>query len=572
MFRFEDPHFLYLLILIPLILIMRWLMVRKQMKNLRKIGDDRLLKELMPDVSVWRPTVKFCLVATALALAIIMLARPQFGTRISNEKRTGIETIIAMDISNSMLAEDVAPSRLDRCKMMVENLVDNFNDDKVGLVVFAGDAFVQLPITSDFVSAKMFLNSINPSLIVTQGTDIAAAIKLASNSFTRYEQVGKAIILITDGEDHEGGAIEAAQEAKDKGMRVYVLGVGSANGAPIPDPSSNDYMKDNTGNTVMSALNVDMCKQVAAAGGGAFIHVENNSKAQELLNNELDKLAKKETETTIYSEYDEQFQAFAIIIILILLIEVCIMERKNQFFKRFSFFEKNGARKALTIMMLFTISIASAQTDRQLVRNGNNKFRDGNFALAEVDYRKALDKNKTNPQASYNLANAMLSQRKDSAAIQQYEEAVRHEKNPLRKAMSYHNMGVICQQHKMYAEAIEAYKNALRLNPNDDTTRYNLELCRRQKKDDQGQDNKDNQKKEGDDEKNKKDEKKQDEKKQDEKKEQDKQQQPQQEKDKMSKENAEQLLKAAMQKEKDTQERLQKAQQQPRTRKIEKNW
>ena len=205
MFRFEDPLYLYLLLLIPVLAIIRFLTYRNQKKRLRKFGDPRLLKELMPDVSRWRPGVKFWLLQAALALLILMLARPQMGTKISHEKRTGIETIICVDISNSMLAEDVTPSRLDRAKMMVENLVDHFTDDKIGLIVFAGDAFVQLPITSDYVSAKMFLSNIDPSLMATQGTDIARAVEMATHSFTQEKEIGKAIIVITDGEDHEGG-------------------------------------------------------------------------------------------------------------------------------------------------------------------------------------------------------------------------------------------------------------------------------------------------------------------------------------------------------------------------------
>ena len=329
MFRFEEPIYLWALSLIPLLALLRWALVLQQKRRLRQLGDRDLVLQLMPAVSRWRPLVKFYLLLTALALLIVMVARPQFGTKISHEKRVGIETIIAMDISNSMLAEDVTPSRLDRTKMMVENLVDNFTNDKIGLIVFAGDAFVQLPITSDYVSAKMFLSNIDPSLIATQGTDIAAAIRMATHSFTQQEGVGKAIIVITDGEDHEGGAVEAAQEAKEKGLRVYVLGVGSTKGAPIP-MGNGEFMKDNTGQTVMTGLNEEMCRQIAAAGGGAYIHVENNSSAQEQLDAELDKLAKKEISSTVYSDYDEQFQAVGVIALILLLIELIIMEIKNR--------------------------------------------------------------------------------------------------------------------------------------------------------------------------------------------------------------------------------------------------
>ncbi len=566
MFRFEDPIYLYLLVLIPILALIRFISYRNQKKRLRKFGDITLLKGLMPDVSRLRPSVKFWILQGALALLIVMLARPQLGTKISHEKRVGIETIIVMDISNSMRAEDIVPSRLDRSKMMVENLVDHFSNDKIGLIVFAGDAFVQLPITSDHVSAKMFLSSIDPSMIATQGTDIARAIDMATHSFTQEEGIGKAIVVITDGEDHEGGAVESAKAAKDNGMRVYVLGVGSVNGAPVPIPGTGDYMKDNAGNTVMSALNEDMCKEVAQAGGGAYIHVENNSAAQEQLDNELDKLSKKETTSTMYSEFDEQFQAFGILALILLILEICIFDRKNPLLKNISLF---GSRKKVTAMLFLLMTMtAVAQTDRQYIRQGNRQFHRGDYPGAEVSYRKAIEKNPKNPQAAFNLGNALMAQKKDSAAVEQFESAAKLETNPLRRSQSYHNMGVVCQTHKMYGEAIEAYKNALRLNPDDDETRYNLVLCKHLKqKQDQNRQNQDQQN--NDDKKNddKKDQQKPEEK-------QDKQDQKQQEQPKpqMSKENAEQLLNAAIQNEKQTQDKLKKAQQQPQRRNIQKNW
>ena len=199
MFRFEDPIYLWLLLAIPVLVLIRFLVWRHRKKQFRLLGDAELLKLLMPDVSKVRPMVKFTLLLAVLALLVSMLARPQMGSKISHERRNGIEAIIALDISNSMRAEDVVPSRLDKSKLLIENLVDNFTNDKIGLVVFAGDAFVQLPITSDYVSAKMFLQNIDPSLIATQGTDIARAINLSIRSFTQQDKVGRAIIVIPDG-------------------------------------------------------------------------------------------------------------------------------------------------------------------------------------------------------------------------------------------------------------------------------------------------------------------------------------------------------------------------------------
>lgn len=342
MLKLESPIYLWLLVIIPLMALIRFGMWQLQRKKYKRLGDKSLLKAMMPDVSKYRPSVKFWLLMACVALIIVMLARPQMGSKIQHEKRNGIEIIIAMDISNSMLAEDVVPSRLQKSKMLVENLIDHFNNDKIGLIVFAGDAFVQLPITSDYVSAKMFLQNIDPSLIYTQGTDIAQALNLSMNSFTQ-SRVGKAICVITDGEDHEGGAREAAEEAHKKGMNVFILGVGDPKGAPIP-MGNGEYMKDNTGNTVMTALNEQMCQEVAQAGKGKYIHVDNTSEAQELLNDQLTKLQKGETESVIYSEYDEQFQAVGIILLLLLIIEVCVLEIKNPLLKNVRIFKSKNTK------------------------------------------------------------------------------------------------------------------------------------------------------------------------------------------------------------------------------------
>lgn len=570
MFRFEDPLYLYLLLIIPILALVRYVGWRQRRKILRKFGDPELLKELMPDVSAYRPTVKFWLLMAALALLIMMLARPQMGTKISHEKRNGIETIICMDISNSMLAEDVVPSRLAKSKMLVENLVDHFTNDKIGLVVFAGDAFTQLPITSDYVSAKMFLQNIDPSLIATQGTDIAQAIRLAMNSFTQQEKIGKAIILITDGEDHEGGASEAAQAAKKKGINVFILGVGDTKGAPIPT-GDGGYMKDNTGQVVMTALNEQMCQEVAQAGSGKYIHVDNTSDAQEKLNDELVKLQKGETESVIYSEYDEQFQAFGIIVLLLLIIEVCILESKNPLLKNVRLFKRGKANmvaKSMMLLVLFALGTSAYAQDRQSIRQGNKLYRQEKFDKAEVEYRKALAKNPRNTQAMYNLGCALMQQQKDSAAIVQFEQAGKLETSAMRKAMSYHNMGVICQKHQMFGEAIQAYQESLRNNPNDNETRYNLSLCKRQQK--KQQQNQNNQNQNQDKKDNKQDQDKQSKDNQKNNDQQDQQTQPP--KDQMSKENAEQLLNAAMQEEKATQQRMKKEMQAPRRRQLQKNW
>ncbi len=329
MFRFENPQYLYILLALPLLALLHYLMLHRKKKHLRLYGDPMLLKALYMGVSRWRPEVKFWLAMAGLSCLVVAFARPQFGMKVENRQRQGIEAIIALDVSNSMLAEDVKPSRLEKAKMMVSSMVDGMKDDKVGLIVYAGQAFTQLPITSDYVSAKMFLETISPSMISVQGTDIAESINLAMKSFTQKEGITRAIFIITDGEDNEGAAVEAAKEAASRGVRVYMLGIGNPQGAPIPIPGTTQYIVDEEGNTVVSKLNEEMCREISKAGNGSYIYVDNSSSAQQKLAAQVDRLAKSTMETQIYSEYDEQFQGFIFLALIFLLLDVLLRERQS---------------------------------------------------------------------------------------------------------------------------------------------------------------------------------------------------------------------------------------------------
>ena len=340
MFRFEEPTYLYLLLLLPFLAAFYLYSNYRRRKAIRKFGDPVLMAQLMPDVSKYRPAVKFWLVFAAIGLFAVLLARPQFGSKLETVKRQGVEVMIALDISNSMLAQDVQPSRLEKAKRLVAQLVDKMENDKVGMIVFAGDAFTQLPITSDYISAKMFLESINPSLISKQGTAIGAAINLATRSFTPQEGVGRAVIVITDGENHEGGAVEAAKAAAEKGIQVSVLGVGMPDGAPIPVEGTNDFRRDRDGNVVVTRLNEQMCQEIAQAGDGIYVRVDNSNAAQKVIAQEINKMAKADVETQVYTEFNEQFQAVAWIILLLLLAEMLILERKNPLFRNIHLFKK----------------------------------------------------------------------------------------------------------------------------------------------------------------------------------------------------------------------------------------
>ncbi len=337
MFEFRDPQYLYLAGIIPVaILLYIWSGWRTRRK-LAKLGDKKLVAALTPLRSKIRPHVKFGLSMLILALSVVILARPQYGLKQGQETSSGIEVAVMMDVSNSMLAQDVTPSRLDRSKLLVSNLIDRMKNDKVALGVFAGEAYPQLPITTDFAAAKLFLDALNPSMVTMQGTNLGAAIELAQKSFTDNKNVGKAIILITDGEDHEEGAVEAAQQAAQDGMNIYVIGVGSPDGAEIP--TANGPLRDNDGKTVRTALNEKMCREVAQAGKGIYLHLDQTNQAQEELRNQLSRLKQSQSSTT-FTERDEQFQAVALIVLLLMIIEVCIMDTQNAWFKRFKLFKK----------------------------------------------------------------------------------------------------------------------------------------------------------------------------------------------------------------------------------------
>ena len=331
--HFAYIHILWLLTLIPLLVVGYILLTRRKRRQLASFGDPELVATLMPERSTTRSVIKFALLLLALVLLIFAAARPQFGQKEQTVKRQGIEVMVALDISNSMLAEDVAPSRLDRAKQMLSKLIDKMSEDKIGLVVFAGEAYTQLPITCDYVSAKMFLSTISPNLIQTQGTAIGSAIHTAMRSFgSEQSEAGRAIILITDGENHEDDAVEAAKHAKEAGIHLYVIGIGTSQGAPIPVPGTNNYIKDRSGQVVVTKLNEQMAKDIAQAGNGAYIHCDNTNTAMRALQQEIDHLATADIETTVYTDYNEQYQSFALLALLILVIDCFIFNRQHKLF------------------------------------------------------------------------------------------------------------------------------------------------------------------------------------------------------------------------------------------------
>jgi Ca-activated chloride channel family protein len=344
MFRFANKEFLYLFFLLPILIGAFVAMAQTRKKAFRKFSERLFWPTLSPLQSPARRNMKFVLFLLAISSVIIAMARPQFGSRLEEVKREGIEMIIALDVSKSMLAEDIKPNRLTRAKQAISSLVNRMKDDKIGMIVFAGDAYTQLPITTDYISARLFLDNINTNIVSKQGTAIASAIELGIKSFSPDAESSKVIVIISDGENHEGDAVDAARQAVEKGIKIYTIGMGSPDGTPIPVDArggvQQGFLKDRNGQVVMSKMNPKMMGEIAAAGDGRFYVASTGNVGLNQLYNELNKLEKSEIETKKYSEYDDQFHYFAAFSVLMLIINVFIMERRSKYFKTFNLFRE----------------------------------------------------------------------------------------------------------------------------------------------------------------------------------------------------------------------------------------
>ncbi len=341
-FRFAHPQFFYIFLIIP-VFVALFVFSRIIHRNaLKKFGNLDILQQLMPSASNGRPIIKFIVWLLALTMIITALAQPQFGSKLKTTKRKGIELIIALDVSNSMKAQDIKPNRLDRAKRAIAKLTERLRDDKIGLIVFAGQAYVQLPITSDYSSAKLFLESIDTDIVPVQGTAIGAAIDMACKSFTPHNEGSKAIVVITDGENHEDDAVGMATAAKEKGIIVHTIGMGLPQGAPIPlhGEGSSDFLKDKNGTIVVTKLDEAMLTRIAEAGGGTYIRANNAEIGLNTLFNEIEKMEKTEMEARDYSEYNDQFPIFLSLAMALILLDLMILDRKNKYLRNYRLFGK----------------------------------------------------------------------------------------------------------------------------------------------------------------------------------------------------------------------------------------
>ncbi len=341
MFKLDHPNMVYLFLLVPLVLVCYLWMKRWKKRAVQNFGDALLVRKLNPSVSISRPGIKFVLLMLALTALVAGLCGPLIGTRLEEVRRKGADIVVAVDVSNSMLAEDLKPSRIGRAKQALSRLVDKLEGDRLGIIVFAGDAYVQLPITSDYNAAKMFIETISTDVVPTQGTAIGAAIDLARNSFTDTTGKHSAIVVITDGENHEDDAVEAARNASSAGIKVFTIGMGSVEGGPIPVYNNGavvGFRKDNAGSTVVTRLNAQMLEEVASAGNGRFIRATNSDDGISLVLKELNALDKKEFKAKMYTDFENQFQYFIGAALLLMLFEFALGERKSKWLASLNLF------------------------------------------------------------------------------------------------------------------------------------------------------------------------------------------------------------------------------------------
>lgn len=576
MIYLAQPLYLLLILLIPLMYIAYWLMRRWRKRRIARFGDPDLVSSLAPLVPRRKGWLKLTLISLALLFFAIGMARPQLGAILKEKQVKGAEIMVVLDVSNSMLAEDYSPNRLERAKLAISKLVDELQGDRIGLIIFAGESFVQLPVTSDYVSAKIFLSSITTESVPVQGTAMGEAIRTAIRSFTSESENSRAIILITDGENHEDDPVAAARDAVDMGARVFCIGVGSPEGKPIP--VDGELLKDKDGNIVVTRLDEATLKEVASAGKGLYVRAGNTEFGLNPVIDEIRSLEEKDFQSVVFEEYDEQYMYFFAIALIFMLIEFMISDTRN----RRSLFGSGKGMVAVLILMLASPVMLQAQSDRSEVRAGNRDFRKGEFREAELDYKRALVEDSTSITAKYNLGNALYR-------TESYSEAELYLKglgdslksvSPSRASDCFHNSGNLALKQKKYQEAVDAYKESLRLEPDNFETKSNLAYAQKmlkeqqqQQQNQQNQNQQQDQKDQQDQDQNKDQDQQNQDNQQDQNQDQQNQQQQQQDQPQITPQAAQQMLQAIEDKEKQTQDKVKKAKaEQQKSKEKEKNW
>ncbi|MBI3005938.1 MAG: VWA domain-containing protein [Ignavibacteriales bacterium] len=490
MLQFSNPDYLWALLALPLLVVLFILFHWKGKKLLRQLVAEKLISQLAPDASSTKRSLKQALLLLSLAFLILAAANPQVGTRLEEIKREGIDLFVALDVSLSMKAEDIKPSRLEKAKRDVSALLKKLSGDRVGLIVFAGDAFVQFPLTVDYAAADLFISAVDVESVPTPGTMIGLAVERAMKSFSTDLPTQKAIIVVTDGENTEGDVLGAVEEAKKSGVRVYTVGMGTAEGGPIPIYDANgqrvDFKRDRTGSVVVTRLDESMLQEIALSTGGKYRRATSAGNEIDEIFNELASLEKTEFGVKQVAGFESRYQFPLAAAIVLLILENVLSERKGRFILR--------VKKLLPAFGVFAailafVSQASAQTVRSHVNDGNKSFGKRNYTDAEVAYKKALEKDPKSREAQFNLGDAYYKQERFDEAGRQFNTSAIAMGSDVDRAQTYYNLGNSLFRASKIKESIEAYKQSLRLNPNDDDARYNLELARKRSQDQQQQQN-----------------------------------------------------------------------------------
>lgn len=602
MFIIEDPKILYLLLLILPFAAAFYLHMHRKRKRMDAQGEYPDIRRQMPQYSVGKQHLKFFLCIIAYALLVFCLANPQLGTSVKKAERKGVDVMIALDISNSMNSTDIQPSRLMRAKQAVIRILDKMESDRIGLVVFAGDAYLQLPLTTDYGAAKLFISNIQTSDLSRQGTAIGAAIDLCAQNFDpQHENVhNKAIIVISDGENHEDDAVAAAQNAARKGIVVSTVGMGSPQGAPIPEYKNGQvvaYKKDAEGNVVITRINRAMLEEIAQAGKGFYVEANNISSGVETVFSKLAELDKVSFESRNISDYETRYAYFLAVAVCLLLLEIFVFEKKNPLLNRNRIFGDKKKRPAaalpvwiVLLSLLFAGTPLSAQTAIP-THQGNRLYQNGNLHEAEISYLKALHHDSTYYKAKYNLANAQYGQQNYERALENYAAVAEDPAlSKAEKSSVFHNLGNTFVQQKDYQKAVDAYIRALQQQPGRTDTRYNLAYAQRmlqqqQQQQNQQQQNKQDQKQ---DQQQQQQNQQQQQKNQDQQDKQNRQQQQQQQQpqdkqgrqdnpqmtpqQKARQQEAERMLRALENQEKNTLEKIKKSKDQGKSSPVEKDW
>jgi len=533
MFGFQYIEFLIALAALPILVLLFLLVLNWKKKTIKKIGDERLVKEMIKNYSPQRFAIKFLLIITAFASGVFALANLRTPQGAQKVTRNGIDVMIALDVSKSMLAQDIKPNRLERAKQAIGKLIDRLGNDRIGIVVFAGKAYLQMPLTGDHSAAKMYLSSATPDIVPTQGTVIGDALKMCYASFNTKEKKYKSVILISDGEDHDEEATKIASQMAAEGVIINTVGIGSPEGAPIIDPATNQTKKDNDGNTVITKLNEAELMTIAEKGNGIYQLYNNTDAVVAKLDAQLNTMDQRTVTEDSLVNYESFFQYFLLLSLILLAIEMMISERIST-----NKMKMPVKLAALLLICTYLLPISTfAQDEKLIIKKGNEAYSKNEFDKAASEYQKVTAKTPENSTAQYNLGNALYKSKKTDEAINAYDNAAGNLTVKDDKGKAFYNKGVVLQNNKKLPECITAYKKALKLNPKDEDARQNLQKALQQLKQEQ---------------KPKEDPKQ---KEQQKKKEQEKQQPKP---SKITKKDAEEKLKALLQQEKNLQDKLRK--------------